>query len=148
MKKFNLTALMVLVFCLVLTFDALWAQEAEKIDWNAYSKNLVMAVKSNNDGLKYSAMQQIIRYAENLNVSQARYEIMDVFLKSENIKVRQLALVALSKINHPLDLGLLERQINFEENEVVKKQIAAVLVESGRMPEFYQQNSTQFASAK
>jgi hypothetical protein len=132
MKRSILTIIAALALSPVLSFNSASAQVVRKTDWNLFSKNLVMAVKSSNEGLKLSAMQQIIHYADNLNVTQARYEIMNVFLTHKNPRVRQLALAALSKINNTLDMGFLQRQMFFEEHPVIKKQIAAALIKAGR----------------
>ena len=117
---------------LLLSFFAFgFAGENAKPDWNKFGKQLVIALNSQNTGLQISAMQRIIRYADSLDVYAARYAVMDIFLESENTKVRQLALATLHKINSRFDLGYLQLHYPYEENDVIKKQIAAVLLDSG-----------------
>lgn len=145
MKRSNLTIAFVAVAILIFSLSTVFAQESANVDWKAYSKSLVKAVKSSNEGVKFSAMQQIIRYADKVSVSPARYEVMDIFLTSNNRQVRRLALVTLYKINNSLDMGLLERQIKFEKDPVIKRQIAAILFETGRLQNANWSSDTRYA---
>ncbi|MBD3224620.1 MAG: hypothetical protein GF313_07815 [Caldithrix sp.] len=133
MKRLTLTLLT--SFFLVF-FSATFLQAGEsaesKVNWDQYSKRLVQAVKSDNEGLKHSAMRMIVRYADKVNASAARYAVMDEFLNSDDTSVRRLALVTLDAINNPFDLGYLERQLKFEKNPTIKRHIAGVLVANGR----------------
>jgi hypothetical protein len=130
MKRLTSALLVVLV---VLSFNSLFAQEGKQIDWQAFSTNLIEAIKSSNDGLKMSAMQQVIRSSDSLDVALARYVVMDVFMNNKDQKVRQLALATLIKIDNPLDVGLLELHYKWEENEKIQGMIKNMLIEKGRM---------------
>jgi len=130
MKRLMSALLVVLV---LLSFNSIFAQEAKKIDWQAYSTNLVEAIKSSNEGLKLSAMQQVIRSSDSLDVAVARYVVMDMFMSHKNQKVRQLALATLIKIDNPLDIGLLELHLKWEKNDDLKKMIKNMLIEKGRL---------------
>ena len=46
---------------------SLMAQE-HKVNWKAFSINLVEALRTGNPGIQQSAMQRIIRYADKLDV--------------------------------------------------------------------------------
>lgn len=127
--KFTILAL-VTVF---LSLSTILADEPSNVNWDQFSKGLTMALKSDNLGVKLSAMQLVIKYGDKVNVKNARYDVMDIFLDSKNRRVRQLALVTLSKINNTFDMGLLERQIKFEDDPVIKNQIAAVLIAADRL---------------
>lgn len=127
--KFTLLALAT-VF---LSLSTILADEPANVNWDQFSKGLTMALKSDNLGVKLSAMQLVIKYGNKVNVTNARYDVMDTFLDSKDRRVRQLALVTLSKINNTFDLGLLERQIKFEDDPVIKNQIVAVLIAADRL---------------
>lgn len=130
MKRLTSALLVVLV---VLSFNSLLAQEGKKIDWQAFSTNLIEAIKSSNDGLKMSAMQQVIRSSDSLDVALGRYVVMDVFMNNKDQKVRQLALATLIKIDNPMDIGLLELHYKWEKNEKIQEMIKNMLIEKGRM---------------
>ena len=130
MRHFIKTSLVVLV---LLSANSLFAQEGKKIDWQAFSTNLIKAIKSSNEGLQLSAMQQVIRSSDSLDVVLARYVVMDVFMNHKDQQVRQLALATLSKIDNPMDIGLLELHYKWEKNETIKKMINNVLIEKGRI---------------
>lgn len=127
MRRFST---LVTVLALMLSFSLVSAGDNVQVDWKAFSKSLTRALKSDNPGIQTSAMRMVIRHGDKVDVTTARYEVMDVFLKNSDQKVRQLALVTLYTINHPLDIGFLERRINFEEDPVIKKHLAAVVAES------------------
>ncbi len=127
MRRFST---LVTVLVLMLSFTLVSAGDNVQVDWKAFSKSLTKALKSDNPGIQTSAMRMVIRHGDKVDVTTARYDVMDVFLKNSNQKTRQLALVTLYTINHPLDMGYLERRINFEEDPLIKKHIAAVVAES------------------
>ena len=68
-------------------------------------------------------MGLVIKHGPRVDVKDAVYEILHVFRTHENAKVRLLALVALSKIDHARTNYLLKRQIAFEADPIVKRQI-------------------------
>jgi hypothetical protein len=116
-----------------LSLSTVLATESDNVNWDRFSKGLKMALKSDNLGVKLSAMQLVIKYGNKVDVKDARYDVMDTFLYSKDRRVRQLALVTLSKINNTFDMGLLERQIKFEDDPVIKNQITAVLIAADRI---------------
>ncbi|HEM48992.1 MAG TPA: hypothetical protein ENO27_02160 [Caldithrix sp.] len=116
-----------------LSLSAVLATESDNVNWDRFSEGLKMALKSDNLGVKLSAMQLVIKYGDKVDVTAARYDVMDSFLYSKDRRVRRLALVTLAKINNTFDMGLLERQIKFEDDPVIKNQIAAVLIAADRL---------------
>lgn len=125
--RFFVTTLLLLSF-----FVLAFAGDKDKTDWPEFSTQLLEAVKSQNTGIHASAMQQMIQYYDSLDIDAARYDIMDLFLKSDNQGVRQLALVALHKINNNFDMGYLQLHYPYEKDEVIKNQLASVLQDTGR----------------
>ena len=83
-----------------LSLSTILADEPANVNWDQFSKGLNMALKSDNLGVKLSAMQLVIKYGNKVDVKDARYDVMDTFLYSKDRRVRQLALVTLSKINN------------------------------------------------
>ena len=102
------------------------AQERE-VDWEAFGKNLVKAIQSNNEGLQRSAMCMIIRYADYLDVKEAKFDIVRVFRSHKNPKVRQLAMVTLYHMQDAWAMGFLKRNIKFEKNECILKQNCCIV---------------------
>jgi hypothetical protein len=100
----------------------------EKTDWNAFSKNLVMALKSGNLGLQTSAMQHIIVYHQRLKVSGAITHLVKLYRNHENEQVRQMALVTINKINNDWAKGIVKRDLAFEESIRMKKMMYAILM--------------------
>jgi hypothetical protein len=98
-----------------------------KTDWQAFSENLVVALKSNNEGLQQSAMSQIIRYADNVDVDDAVYDVMQIYRSNKNESVRRLALTTLYKMQNKWALSFLRRAVQFEESPVLKNQICHIL---------------------
>jgi len=144
---FKLAALAVAI--VFLSLNVTLADHPANVDWDKFSNSLVKSLKSDNEGVRLSAMQLVIKYGDKVNVSSARYEVMDTFMNHDNQKVRQMALVTLYKINNVFDMGLLERQYKFEEDPVIQNQLAAILIEADRLgaPKAYPEYSeTKVAS--
>ncbi|NOX90560.1 MAG: HEAT repeat domain-containing protein [Calditrichaeota bacterium] len=120
MKYSKLLAVVVLsaVFCLASLAQA----QNNKVDWEAFSINLVKAVKSDNPKLQQSAMQHIIKYADKVNVDDAVWTIARIFGFDKNPSVRRLAMVTLYKINTQKSLSYLQEYLSLEDNQSLKRQ--------------------------
>ena len=105
------------------------AQE-EDMDWKGYNDNLLRFLRSNDDSLKILAMQSIILHGDKVNVNQEVYTIYEIYRSHTNEKVRQLALVALYKINNVWVLKNLIKDYYKETNLVIRGQIASILKEN------------------
>jgi len=101
------------------------ADDAAK--WKAFSKNLVKAIASENEGLQRSAMRLIIAHADYVDVNQAIFDLVRMYRYHKNEKVRQLAAVTIQKLQHKWANGFLVRNLKFEDNENIKNQILANL---------------------
>jgi hypothetical protein len=104
--------------------------QADEVDWETFSKNLVKALQSDNDGLMLSAALMIVQYGEQLDVKDAVFDVMRIFRNDPNPKVRQLALVTLTHMKSDWAMEFLKREIQFEKDPVIKKQLIAVTSES------------------
>ena len=128
MKAYMKVFAAVIVCVSALSWSNVYAVDG-KTDWNAFSKNLVKAMASENVGLQMSAMQQIITYAENLDVSDAVFDVVSVYRNHKNEQVRKLALTTLYKMNNGWAIDFLAREVRFEKSPQLKKQIYQILCE-------------------
>jgi Mg2+ and Co2+ transporter CorA len=112
----------------ILFFVNGFAQE-EKTNWEKFSENLIWGLNSGNEGLERSAMCIIIKHADSLTVNQVSFNIYQIFSSHENPKVRQLALVALYKMNSIWVLKNLVDDIYDESDPIIRHQIATILKE-------------------
>ncbi|NOX88196.1 MAG: hypothetical protein GXO77_04155 [Calditrichaeota bacterium] len=119
-------------FVLLFLLSFGFAQETRTPDWKKFSKQLVKSVKSENEGVRISAMQQIIRFSDSVKVTNARYAVMKNFLSAKDHGVRQLALITLYKIGNWFDMGYLQLHYPYEKDPLLKRQIAAILIAKGR----------------
>lgn len=122
MKRLSLILIVLLVSIPMLAFSGEQA-EADQVNWNAFSKNLVKAIASENEGLQRSAMRMIIHHADKVNVDQAVFDLVRIYRSNKNEKVRQLAVVALHKIQNKWAMDFLKRDLKFEDSPVLQKQI-------------------------
>ena len=99
-----------------------------KVNWEAFGANLVVALKSNHPGLQESAMQRIIQYSENLDVTEAVYDIALIFRFDGNSQMRRLAMVTLSKINTDHSLSYLCQYLKYEVNSSIRKQCCCMII--------------------
>lgn len=125
MKHSTFRFSVILAVLAMFTFNAFATEESEA-KWDDFSKNLVKALTSENNGIQKSAMQMVIKHGDKVDVNDAAYDVLYVFRTDENQKVRQLALSTLAKINNDQVNYLLKRQIKFEANPVIRKQLEAI----------------------
>jgi len=133
MKRFSITIAATAFLLFIFSLTSLSAQEDVKKDWDTYSKELVKSLKSPVEGVQLSAMQRIIQYSDSLKVGKGSKIVWDIFKNNKNQKIRQLALVALSKMDNSLYTGKLSLHYRFEENPVIKNQLAFLLLEKGKI---------------
>lgn len=100
---------------------------SETVDWQKYSKKLVKSLKSDHEGVKLSAMQQVITYADKVSVDAAIYEIVQVYRTHPDLKVRQLALSTIHKTQNAWAMDFLKRNLVYETSPVLKAQIFHIL---------------------
>jgi hypothetical protein len=124
------------LFLWVCFFSALstlaWGNVAETeniVDWKAFSKNLVRALNSENEGLQLSAMQKVILYGDKLNVNDAVFKVMSFFRDDKNENVRLLALMTLRSMHNNWAMDFLKRSIRFEDNPRIKHQMSLIIQE-------------------
>ncbi len=121
-RNFVLVVAMVTVFMFTAMVNA-----ADNVDWKDYSRKLVASLKSDNEGVKLSAMQQVITYADMVNVDDAIHEIVQVYRTHPDVKVRQLALTTIYKTQNPWAMDFLKRNLAYESSPVLKAQIFHIL---------------------
>src|SRR5690606_2832133 len=63
-------------------------------DWKAFSVNLVRALATDNDGLRASALQLIVRYGDRLDVRDATFDVVRIYRSHPNERMRRLAAVS------------------------------------------------------
>jgi hypothetical protein len=92
------------------------AYDTDEAAWIQFGENLVVALRSGNDGLQLSALQHIIVYGERVDVSNARFELIRLFRDNKDERVRMTALNALSKMNDTWIADFLYRSARFESD--------------------------------
>ena len=104
------------------------AQQEEE-NWEKFSQSLVKMFKSDNEGLKQSAMMQIIVYSDSLDVQDAAYDIYNIYRWHKNDHMRHLALVTLYHIKYDWTMHQLAKDIKFEESPSLKNQMKVIVNE-------------------
>ena len=125
MSRFSTVFISLLAMALI---SSGFAQD-ETVDWEKFSEGLVWGLTSGNDGLERSSMRLIIKYADKLDVNQVASNIYSILISHENPKVRQLALVALHKMNNVWQLNNLVDDIYTETDPIIRHQMATILNE-------------------
>ena len=101
--------------------------EEEKVNFNKLSDGLIMAVKSDHEGLQVSAMMLIIKHSDKVKVDQLANDIYQIYSSHENDKFRQLALVTLHKMHNRRILSNLVFDIDSESNPLIRHQMDTIL---------------------
>jgi len=130
MKRIMFITVVVLVsFCCVGAQEKApdWDQLLENTDWNLYSKNLIKALRSDNLGLQASSMQSIIKYSNHVKVDVVVMDLIKMYRRHKNDRVRQLALVTINALQNDYAFGIIKRDYEFECCPMIKKTIAAII---------------------
>lgn len=117
----------IFIFCLTQFLFASDKNRLEKVNWAAFSKNLVNGLTFENDGVRQAVLQHIITYADYLDVDDGVLDMMRIYRHHRNEKFRQLAVVALTKTHNNWAMGFLKRNIKFEKNPTIRRQIIECL---------------------
>lgn len=125
MKRNQFYLIILTLAILSLAFRA--EANVKSVKWDLFSKNLVLALKSDNDGLKRSAMMRIIEYADSLKVDEAVFDVMRIYRHHKDEKCRQLALVTLHKMQNRWAINALKLHVKFEKSPQLRNQIYAIL---------------------
>ena len=135
MKRIILTYALLFIFLTSIAWTAnlndqeKWNKLFANTNWELFSKNLVKALNSDNLGLKVSAMQKVIKYKEKVDVEDAALEIVRLYRRHKDERVRQLALVTLHSMQNDWALGIVKRDYNFENNSKIKRLMAAIITD-------------------
>lgn len=101
-----------------------------KAQWGQFSKNLVRAFKSSNEGVMQAAMRYIIQYSDNIDVTDAVFDVMRIYRNDSDSNRRRMAVVTLAHMNSDWAIAFLKRSAQFEKSEVVVSTILAVLADA------------------
>ncbi len=107
-----------------------WEALAQKADWKTFSKNLVMALNSCNEGLQVSAMQMVVKYADKVNVKKASLKLLCLYRNHKDERVRLLALVTIHATKNEWALGFVCRDLKFEKSPKIKKLMYTIIQNS------------------
>lgn len=124
------------------------ANDLPKEKWDSFSNNLIVALKSQNEGLQRSAMMRIIQYADKVKVDVAVYDVVRIYRKHSDENMRQLALVTLYKMDNKWAIDFLKRAAKFEKSPRLQKQIYAILNEYAMKTALADDNIEFFADNK
>jgi hypothetical protein len=105
--------------------------QSEVLIWNGNSEELVEFIKSRNEYHQTFALQKIIMNPENVKANYVGYDIYKMYRNHKNEKIRQMALVALYRMEHYWLLKNLQDDLYNEKNPEIRRQIIFILE---RMP--------------
>ncbi|MDX1420667.1 MAG: hypothetical protein R3181_11920 [Rubricoccaceae bacterium] len=90
--------------------------DADAAAWAAFGDNLVAALKTDNHGVRCSALQHVVAYGDRVDVRAARFEVVRLFRDHADKRVRLLALAALSTMRDGWVSDFLVRSARFEKD--------------------------------
>ena len=77
-------------------------------------------------------MQQAIKYKDYINVDHAALDLVRIYRRHKDDRMRQLALVTLYSAKNDWAMGIVKRDFNFECCPHVKRLMAAMLFEKSK----------------
>lgn len=124
MKKLIVVFLMLLMTAYILPIQG-EALQQKTIDWDAFNKNLAVALKNPNLGVRTSAYSLISQYASYPGFHVDRESVFDIcgeFRNTKNDKnVRLMAMVALYKSGDQWAMDFLKRHAVHEKDQRIKR---------------------------
>ncbi|MFC2088098.1 hypothetical protein ACFLSX_00720 [Calditrichota bacterium] len=131
MKHITFLLSIVLMFTFFTAADA--GEKGE--NWEKFSKSLVETLKSDNEGLKQSAMMQIMVFCDSLDVKDAAFDVYNIYKFHKDNQMRHLALVTLYHLKSDWAMIQLTKDLKTEESPLLKKQIMFMVKEYNQMKE-------------
>ena len=117
-----------LIFLVLVSLSSLaFAGNNENVNWKKFSDNLTKSLKSENIGVRLSAMQLIIRYSDKIDVTDGVFDVMREFRNNDDQNIRKLALITLYKMNDNWAIEFLKMQHQYEENQDIKNKIEHIV---------------------
>ena len=98
-------------------------------DWSVFSENLVAGLQGDNEGVKLSALQMIVRYGKHLDVRDSQFEVVELFRSHPDRQVRRLAAIACRELKSEWAVGFLRMSEPFEKDERVRATIHSLVAE-------------------
>jgi len=99
-------------------------------DWKSYGERLTEALESENAGVQQSALRLAAYYGDRLQMGRrAAISAVRLYRDDRDPKVRQMAVVALARINHPWGIDFLTRSLEFEDSTDIERTIRHALQE-------------------
>jgi hypothetical protein len=114
------------IMVIVFTVEGVYASD---VNWEMFSKNIVRALQSDNEGLQQSAMQLVVKYGPKLDTKDAVFDVMRIYRNNKNQQVRRLALITLTKMQSKWAMDFLKGEIKYETDPVISKQLIALTSE-------------------
>lgn len=128
MRNFFKTTLLTALFIFVASSQVdVLAKASPSLDNDTFSKALTQALKHENQGVRMDALRQMALYGENLDLSNAIFEIVRIYRSSEDENTRILALQVLADSKSSWAADFLSRSIKFEKSERVTRHTKAAL---------------------
>ena len=115
-----------LVLWLVILSGLIYAQGSVVI-WNGDNQTLIQWINSTKQSDVSFGLQQIIKSPNSINANSVGYDLYKLFRNHENENIRQMALIALYRLEHYLILKNLKKDLYTEKNQKIKLLIYKIL---------------------
>ena len=106
-----------LLLLLLFSFTTTSAKEPNKSEYSKIENNLLEGIASENQGLKLSAAY----FLGEIKSDKAIIPLMEIFHNSEASSARQVAALALYKINSTRGMFAIKQAIKFDDNDQTKR---------------------------
>jgi hypothetical protein len=121
MKKFLYNMTVAFLF----TFSFLFFMQPAhgSTNWEAFSINIEHSIKNGNLGVQQSALLHIVKYGEKLNVQGALDDVIKLYKNGQDEKTRELALLAIFRIDNKTALELLNERVQEEFDTIMQEKL-------------------------
>ncbi len=106
-----------LLLLLLLSFTTTFAKEQNKSEYSKVEKNLLEGIASDNQGLKLSSAY----FLGEIKSDKAILPLLEILHNSDECCAKQVAALALYKINSARGMFAIKQAIKFDENEQTRR---------------------------
>ena len=99
--------------------------------WDAFNKNLIKAIHSDNQGAREGALTQIAYYGDFLEFPELTvFEVMRMYRDHDDPRIQRLAVVALGNMGSKWAIEFLDMLAPYEDDETLKKTMEDIVREA------------------
>jgi len=93
---------------------------AQTVNWKLFSGGIKMALESDNQGVKESAICLILKYGKKLDLQDSLDDLVKFYRNQQAEQTQKLALLAIYKLDQQMAFKLLAERLESDQQDALK----------------------------